>query len=88
MDEEKSKQEEIIESIDYKPPKKGWMNSKANFKKGTYCYSGGAKFVDYLDLPFPREWKPYEEDWKLPENWKEIILEGMRERLKALGYVR
>ena len=25
---------------------------------------------------------PSDEDWKLPENWKEIILEGMRERLE------
>ena len=23
-----------------------------------------------------------DEDWKLPENWKEIILEGLRERLE------
>lgn len=81
MADEKLKQDELIGSINYNPPKKGWMNSKPDFKKGTYCYSGGAKFLDYLDLPFPREWKPYEEDWKLPENWKEIILEGMRERL-------
>ena len=29
----------------------------------------------------PRNWLPSDEDWKLPENWKEIILEGFRERL-------
>ncbi len=75
------KPQEIIESIDYKPPKKAWIDTTSELKKGRYCYSGGGKFLDYLDLPFPREWKPYEEDWKLPENWQEIILEGMRERL-------
>ncbi len=32
-------------------------------------------------LPNPREWSPLDEDWKLPSNWKQIILEGMRERL-------
>jgi len=75
------KPQEIIESIDYKPPKKAWIDTTTEMIKGRYCYSGGAKFLEYLDLPFPREWKPYEEDWKLPENWQEIIFEGMRERL-------
>ncbi len=29
----------------------------------------------------PREWTVESDDWKLPENWVEIILQGMRERL-------
>jgi Fe-S oxidoreductase len=32
-------------------------------------------------MPNPREWSPTDEDWKLPNNWKEIILDGMKERL-------
>ena len=28
------------------------------------------------------EWRPADEDWKLPENWKEILLEGIAERLE------
>ena len=81
MAEDELKPQEIIESIDYKPPKKGWIDTTTKLTKGRYCYSGGAKFVEYLDLPHPREWKPYKDDWKLPENWQEIIFEGMRERL-------
>jgi len=81
MAEEKHEQKVTIKDINYKPPRKGWMDTPADFKKGTFCYSGGAKFVEYLDLPFPREWKSYREDWKLPDNWQEIIFEGMRERL-------
>ncbi len=26
-------------------------------------------------------WSPEDDDWKLPENWKEIILDGLKERL-------
>jgi Fe-S oxidoreductase len=30
---------------------------------------------------FPKEWNPTDEDWQLPENWKEIFLQGFRERI-------
>lgn len=78
---EELKPQERMDSINLRPPKKGWMDIPVELIKGRYNYSGGAKFLKYLDLPHPREWKPYEEDWKLPENWQEIIFEGMRERL-------
>ena len=32
-------------------------------------------------MPNPREWQPFDKDWKLPPNWKQIILDGMQERL-------
>ena len=69
--------------IDYKPPAKSWEDPTIDFekKKGTYCYSAAPKNLKYLGLPNPREWQPYEKDWKLPPNWKEIILEGMKDRL-------
>ncbi len=51
-------------------------------RRGRYSYSGNPKHVKYLGLPNPREWQPHDEDWKLPENWKEIILAGFRDRLK------
>ena len=40
--------------------------------------------LKYLSLPNPREWSPLDEDWKLPSNWKEIVLEGLRERLEKV----
>jgi len=73
---------EKLLKIDYTPPKKSWLEPTVEFRKGTYCYSTPAKHLEYLGLPNPREWRPYEEDWKLPENWKEIILAGMKDRLK------
>ncbi len=66
---------------DYRPPRRGWMDEPAPFRPGTYSHAGVKKHVEYLGLPNPREWQPYEQDWKLPENWKEIIVGGMRERL-------
>ena len=81
MPDNVSAPEELLK-IDYTPPKKSWLEPTVEFRKGTYCYSAPAKHLEYLGLPHPREWRPYEEDWKLPENWKEIILAGMKDRLK------
>ncbi len=59
-----------------------WMDTPVEFRKGTYCYSALAKNLNYLGLPNPREWQPFDADWKLPPNWKQIILDGMKERLE------
>jgi Fe-S oxidoreductase len=79
MSEEVSKEKSL--KIDYTPPLKDWLEPAVEFKKGTYGYPAASKHQKYLDLPNPREWQPAEADWKLPENWKEIILKGMEERL-------
>jgi Fe-S oxidoreductase len=75
------KPEQLV-SIDYSPPRKGWMDPKVEFRKGFYCYAAAPKNLRYLDLPNPREWQPHQEDWKLPPDWKQIILNGMKERLE------
>jgi Fe-S oxidoreductase len=67
--------------IDYAPPSKNWMDPSIAFRKGTYGYPAAPKHEIYLELPNPREWQPNDEDWKLPENWKEILLKGMEDRL-------
>lgn len=69
--------------ISYKPPhSQAWIEPRTEFPKGTYCYSAAPKNLKYLDLPNPREWQPFEKDWKLPPNWKQIVLDGMKERLE------
>jgi len=75
------KQEDILK-VDYNPPKTGWMDTPVDFRPGSFLYPGKAKSLEILDLPNPREWAVTDEDWKLPENWKQIVLEGMAERLK------
>src|SRR5574341_1620599 len=67
--------------IDYHPPRRDWRDPAVQFRKGVFCYSAPPKHLEYLGLPNPRKWQPTEKDWKLPPNWKQIILEGMRERL-------
>ena len=67
--------------ISYRPPKKGWSDTPVVFRPGTWCHSAAPKNLRALDLPNPREWQPTGDDWKLPENWKEIILRGFRDRL-------
>lgn len=72
---------EQLAKIDYKPPTKTWQNPTVEFRKGTYNYSAAPERLKYLDLPYPRKFQPTDDDWKLPENWQRIILEGLRERL-------
>ncbi len=88
MSEDAPKPDVLLNTIDYRPPKKDWMDVPPEFRPGNWCYSGDQKNVKYLDLPNPRKWQPCDEDWKLPENWKEIILEGMRERLEKFRSFR
>lgn len=72
--------EELIK-IGYKPPVKPWMDTKPEFRKGNFCNAASAKWLEWLDYPYPRDWSVTDEDWKLPENWKDIFLEGMKDRL-------
>ncbi|MFH2067728.1 MAG: sulfate reduction electron transfer complex DsrMKJOP subunit DsrK [Pseudomonadota bacterium] len=74
------KSDELIQ-INHTPSKTGWMDTPTVIRKGIYCYAANYKSVETLSLPNAREWNPLDEDWKLPENWKEIIHEGFKERL-------
>lgn len=72
---------EKLATIDYRPPAKPWMDTPPKFRKHDYLLPAKTSWLKVLDLPFPRDWSPADEDWKLPENWKEIFLEGMKDRL-------
>ncbi len=74
--------------FDYNPPQQWWMDTKPEFRPGTWCYPGKAKNLEVLGIPNPREWSPTDEDWKLPSNWKEIIFEGMRDCLNKYRSLR
>jgi Fe-S oxidoreductase len=69
--------------IGCKPPKRNWMDPTIDFeaRKGSWSYPGGAKSLDYLGFPNARDWSPTDEDWKLPDNWQQIIHDGLKERL-------
>ena len=80
MSQAKQKPEELGR-VSYRPPRQPWMDPHVEFRKGTYNHAAVPDSYKYLDLPNPRKWQMTEEDWKLPENWKQILFEGMRERL-------
>jgi len=85
--EEVASPEELIE-VDYKPHKQDLMVPSPEFRDGTWCYPASPKRMEHLGLPYPHEWSPTDTDWKLPENWKEIILKGMEERLNRYRSLR
>ncbi|MBW1780121.1 MAG: (Fe-S)-binding protein [Deltaproteobacteria bacterium] len=69
--------------IDHRAPlfEKGWMDKPAELRPGIFCYGSKPKNLEYVGMPFPKEWNPADEDWQLPDNWKEILHEGMKDRL-------
>jgi ferredoxin len=73
---------EQLSKIRYQPPRTGWMETPVVFRPGTWSYPAAAKNLRALGLANPRDWSPADADWKLPANWKEIILEGFKERLQ------
>ena len=90
MSTENYKQDELLK-IDYKPKSGDWIDPTIDFKekKGNWCYSGVVKSLKYLDLPLPKtKWIATDEDWGLPDNWKEIILDGLRVRLERFRTLR
>lgn len=73
---------EIISTINYQPPFGSWMDVKTEIKEGMFCHGAKEKSLQTLEMPNARQWSVKEEDWKLPENWKQIIIEGIAERLE------
>ncbi|MFH1242509.1 MAG: (Fe-S)-binding protein [Pseudomonadota bacterium] len=72
-----------LAQIDHIPPLfRGWIREPAEIKPGIYCYASKPKNLEYVGMPFAREWNPAQEDWHLPENWKDIFLDGIKERLE------
>jgi Fe-S oxidoreductase len=76
------KPDKLLSDIDRTPPQTDWMDTPVNIRKGMYCYAANPKSVEYTHLPFPHQWNPMDEDWKLPENWQQILHEGFKVRLE------
>ncbi|MGO9614072.1 MAG: sulfate reduction electron transfer complex DsrMKJOP subunit DsrK [Dissulfurispiraceae bacterium] len=70
-----------LSKLNYTPPRTEWMDTPVTFKDNMYCWGAKAKSLKVVDFPNARDWSPADEDWKLPENWKEIVLETMKDRL-------
>jgi Fe-S oxidoreductase len=77
-----------LSKVVFDPSPADWLEPNAKSVPGRWSYSAKPKALQTLDLPNPREWSPDQADWKLPENWKEIILQGLRERLDRYRSLR
>ena len=73
---------EALSTVDTTPPATDWMDTPVDMRSGAFIYPTKAKHLEYLGMPNPRDWAPQEEDWKLPPDWKEIIIRGIAERLE------
>ena len=77
------KPKDLVKNVSLHPSGgKEWMDaSKTLIRRGNYNYGANPESLKYLDHPCLGSFMPTEDDWNLPENWKEIVLDGMRERL-------
>jgi len=82
------KSDEMFAGIDHKPSPKGWMDTPVEIKRGVACYAANPKSLETVSFPYARQWSCFDEDWQLPENWKEIISKGFRERLDRFRSVK
>jgi len=75
------KPEDLVQ-IELSPPAGDWMNPRVGFRKGTWNYAAVPDTLAYLGLPNAGKWQPSDAEWPLPDNWQEIIHNGMKERLE------
>jgi len=73
---------EEMSKINYLPPEQDWMDKKVDIQKGMFCHGAKEASLAAVDFPNPRQWSVTDEDWKLPNNWQEIVINGMAERLE------
>ena len=72
------------------PAATDWLDPAIDFgaRQGTWSYPAAAKNLIYLGFPNPRDWSPMDDDWKLPEDWREILHKGLAERLDKYRSLR
>ncbi len=76
------KPDELLDKINHTPERGDWMHTAVQIRPGMYCYAAKPESLETMDMPNARQWDPLDEDWKLPENWQEIIHNGIKERLE------
>ena len=78
-----------LERVNYSPPAQAWNETSTTFTPlGSHLHPAKPKNLEVLGLCNAHNWSPTDDDWKLPENWKAIVIEGMRERLEQSRTLR
>lgn len=70
-----------LAKIEFTPPKTHWMDTPVDIREHMFCHAAKVKDLETVDFPHAREWRPNDEDWKLPDDWEKIVLEGIRDLL-------
>ena len=72
-------------NIDHNPPRGNWMDTPVNIKPGMYCYPARPIKLSSIGMNDRSDWGKYwvieDEDWELPDDWKERFLNKMRDML-------
>ncbi|MCH5276606.1 MAG: (Fe-S)-binding protein [Desulfovibrionaceae bacterium] len=63
-------------------PARNWMDTKPDFRAGTFCYPAKPETMAGMGFANAHAWAPDEEDWHLPENWEQILYDGLKKRLE------
>ncbi|MCK4729205.1 MAG: hypothetical protein KAT27_09795, partial [Desulfobacterales bacterium] len=75
----KGTRKEDVLDIDHGPLtlglQKGWMKTPVDIRPAMHCFACEPKNLRTVDFPNPRHWSAMDEDWKLPRNWKEIVMD-------------
>ena len=77
-----------LERVDYAPTQGSWMRTPVSFRPGGYLHPAKPKNLESLGLPNAHPWSPLDDDWKLPEDWEKIVLDGVRERRESSRTLR
>ena len=67
-----------LSNIDFTPPKTEWTETPVEIREHMFCHAAKPKDLEAVEFPNAHEWRPQDEDWKLPANWETIILQGCR----------
>jgi Fe-S oxidoreductase len=78
----------VLERVDYALPRGPWARTQVSFQPGGYLHPAKPKNLESLGLANAHPWSPLDADWKLPEDWKRIVLDGLRERLEGSRTLR
>jgi ferredoxin len=70
-----------FQHIDHPRPKKDWMDTPVEIRRGCTAMRPTPKALKRWAAQRPRG-IPLEDDWKLPDNWQQILHEGFKERLE------
>jgi Fe-S oxidoreductase len=77
-----------LERVGHRPPDESWSRTPATFQLGSLLHPAKPKNLESLGLPNAHAWSPLDDDWNLPQDWQQTILNGMRERLEGSRALR